>query len=81
MATTQSPKWPSRQKYQAVGNTNFKIEVVSTIKRMEILKYTCFYVILYIHSPVMRRFPHMSMATMTAFPRASLTVEKRNWIE
>ena len=64
-----------------VGNTNFKIEVVCTIKTTKILKYTCFHVIPYIHSPMMGLFPHISMATMTTFPVTSLIVEKTNWVE
>ena len=39
------------KKQLVAGNTNFKIEVVSAIKRTEILKYTCFHVIPYIHFP------------------------------
>ena len=48
---------------------------------MKILKYTCFHVIPYIHSPLMCFFPHISMATMTTFPCTSLIVKKTNWVE
>ena len=68
------------KKQLVAGNTNSKIEVVSAIKRTEILKYTCFHVIPYIHSPVMGLFPHISMATMTTFPGTSLIVKKTNWV-
>ena len=80
MATTQLPKLPSRQK-QAVGNTDFKIEVVSTIKRTKVLKYTSFDVIPYIYSPVMGLFPHISVAAMITFPVASLIFEKTTRVE
>ena len=42
---------------------------------------TCFHVILYIHSPVMGLFPHISVATMTTFPGTSLITQKINWGE
>ena len=61
--------------------TTEKKEVVSTIKRTEILKYTCFHLIPYIHSPVIGLFPHRSMATMTTFPGTSPNVKKTNWVE
>ena len=64
-----------------VGNTNFKTEVVCTIKTTKILKYACFHVIPYIHSPVMGLFLHVSMAAMTTSPGTSLIVEKTNWVE
>ena len=59
-----------------MGNTNFKREVVSTIKRMEILKYTGFHVIPYIYSPLIGFFPHISIATMTRFSDTNLIVKK-----
>ena len=41
------------------------MKVLSTLKYIEILKYTHFRVIPYIHSLMMGLFPHMSMVTMT----------------
>ena len=76
METTQPPKTETSNR-----NTDYKIEVISTIKRTEILKYTCFHVIPYIHSPVMGLFPYISLATMTMFPGTSLVVKKTNWVE
>ena len=37
----------------------------------------CFHVIPYIHSPVIGLFPHISMATMTMFPGASLIISEK----
>ena len=64
------------------GNTNFKIEVVSTKENGNIkIKIHMFHVIPFIHSSVMGLFSHISMATMTTFSGTSLTVKKKNWIE
>ena len=48
------------------------MNIVSTIKRTEILKYTWFHVIPYMDSSVMGLFLHISMVTMTTFPGGSL---------
>ena len=83
MATTLPPKVTIKTEIVGktiVGNTNFKIEVVCTIKTMKILKYTCFHVIPYIYFPVLGLFPHISMATMTMFLGTSLIVEKTKWV-
>ena len=65
------------EKNTAVGNTDFKIDVEPTIKRTEIVKCTCFHLIPYIHSPVMR----LSIATMTTFLGTSFIFRKTNWVE
>ena len=66
--------------YQDTNNNqiNFKMEVVSTIKRTEILKCTWFHVIPYIHFPLMGLFPHIPMETISTFPGASLMIKKPN---
>ena len=74
-------KWLSRQKQQVIRNTYFKTEVVYTIKITEILNYTFFCVIPYIHFPVMGFFPHIPMATMAAFPGIGLIAKNTNWTE
>ena len=43
------------------------MEVVSTVKQTEILKYTCFLVIPYTYSPMIALSPHTLMATMNTF--------------
>ena len=58
------------------GNTIFIMEAVSTIEWIIILKYTCFCLIPYIHSPVMGLFLRISMTIMARFPGPSLITKK-----
>ena len=63
-----------------IGNTNFKIELLSTIKSTEI----CFPMFShnFIYSlPRDGVFPRISMVTMTTFPGTSLIVKKKNLFE
>ena len=57
------------------------MQVVSTIKWTELLKYTCFHVIPYMHFTVMGLFLQISMGTMITFPDWSLIINNTNWLE